>query len=243
MSQILSDMANSVANEMLSPCELLGLYYHPFLRSIWEVVSKQLIVPSSAPLQGRVWTNEYSKFHKYVIGWHLPWRITSIRILWIVVQILFYDLNEHSDSDFLCGLKSNTFCIPVSMGLLLKYYYDILLFNTKYLYDVFRNRLRQSILFLLRFTTISGDRYYWHRITRLILDVSLVLHFCVYYAYKIVFKKEEDWSLFRFLRARSTQRNGKVVILNYLVIPIHNSLNEDLGLSCIFPSMNVILLY
>jgi len=38
---------------------------------------------------------------------------------------------------------------------------------------------------------------------------------------KIVFKKEEDWSLFRFLRARSTQRNGKVVILNYLVIPIH----------------------
>jgi len=116
MSQILADMANSVANEMLSPCELLGLYYHPFLRSIWEVVSKQLIVPSSAPLQGRVWTNEYSKFHKYVIGWHLPWRITSIRILWIVVQILFYDLNEHSDSDFLCGLKSNTFCIPVSMG-------------------------------------------------------------------------------------------------------------------------------
>lgn len=107
------------------------------------------------------------------------------------------------------------------MGLLLKYYYDILLFNTKYLYDVFRNRLRQSILFSLRFTTISGDRYYWHRITRLILDVSLVLHFCVYYAYKIVFKKEEDWSLFRFLRARSTQRNGKVVILNYLVIPIH----------------------
>jgi hypothetical protein len=54
MSQILADMANSVANEMLSPCELLGLYYHPFLRSIWEVVSKQLIVPSSAPLQGRV---------------------------------------------------------------------------------------------------------------------------------------------------------------------------------------------
>ena len=61
------------------------------------------------------------------------------------------------------GLKSNTFHIPVSMGFLLKQHYDIPLFNTKYLYYIISKCFCQSILFSLRSTTISRDRYYWHR--------------------------------------------------------------------------------
>jgi hypothetical protein len=62
------------------------------------------------------------------------------------------------------------------MGFLLKYYYDILLFNTKYLYHILRNCLCQSILFPLSSTTVGGDRYYWYRVTSHPLDVSFVLN-------------------------------------------------------------------
>jgi hypothetical protein len=51
---------------------------------------------------------------------------------------------------------------------------------------------------------VSRDRYYWHKAIGFIYDVSLV--FVETMPAKMMFKKEEDQSLFKFLRATETIR-------------------------------------